>query len=207
MNAIKSSVIVHQSGKLWYITHHGIQHIALILIFPTLSEEEKWDVWVVHHPGQDEETAMSHLIIFLEKSPSPDQYTLICIKSKTIDKCESGFYMLLYTYLGFHSKLLVDFLFAMRNVCDEPDLKTKCWQWIQAVFRNWIMVTFPWRTQLLWDLSNQIAQSIRANETNDESFGNINNIVCYYYSVQMNNKKDKENRKKKTSIQHKIWQE
>ena len=48
--------------KISVLSHSNIPLIALILIFPTSSELEEWDVCIVHHPCQDKESALRHLL-------------------------------------------------------------------------------------------------------------------------------------------------
>lgn len=150
---IKTSELTDRSKKLLFLSHSGIPHISLILIFPTSRDVEEWDICIVHHPNQDEDSALSHLLAFIENSPAPGIYHPTCIKGRTVEHCESGFYMMLYAYLAFESKLLQNFLISMRAVNHEPDLKMKSQQWIQATMRTQSRVTLPWMTQLTWESS------------------------------------------------------
>jgi ubiquitin C-terminal hydrolase len=167
-SVIKSSSIIEQNQKLSYLSQYGIEHIALIFVFPTQNENEEWDVCIVHHPRQDRESAQNRLLAFMDNYPNPELYNLHCVKGRYIEECESGFYMLLYAYLGFQSKLLSNFLHAMTNASQEPDLKVKCRQWIQAVHRTRARVILPWMTQLTWDPSLQESPINHHHERNEQ---------------------------------------
>lgn len=125
ISVIKTTEFTDQSKNVSFLSHSGIPHIALILIFPTLSETEEWDICIVHHPFQDKESALSHLLGFMANSPAPGRYNPTCIKGRLIEQCESSFYMLLHAYLAFQAKLLKNFLISMRSAIHESDLKLK----------------------------------------------------------------------------------
>jgi len=148
---IKSTTITDQSKKLPCLSHNGVPHIALILIFPTHGEAQEWDSSIVHHPNQDKESALNHLLEFLEESPSSGRYNTTCVKGRNVEYCESSYYMLLYAYLAIQTGFQKNFLISMMNVNNEHDLKTKCQQWIQATMRTNDKVQLPWLNQLTWN--------------------------------------------------------
>jgi len=166
---VKTSEMTDRSNKLSYISHRGITHIALILIFPTTSVIEEWDVCIIHHPCQDEETAQNHVLEFIAQSPSPEKYNPISIKGRNVEQCESGFFMLLYAYLAFQAKNLNHFSNLMKTVIREPELKPKCQQWIQAIMRTKAAVSLPWLSQILWDPTTHVPthNSHSTNSLND----------------------------------------
>ena len=167
---IKTSEFTDQSMKISFLSHSNIPLIALILIFPTSSELEEWDVCIVHHPCQDKESALRHLLMFLENSPRPGRYNPTCVEGRIVEHCESGFYMFLYAYLAFHSKFLKNFLISMRAVNRESDIKWKCQQWLQATMRTESRVNLPWLTQILWNTS----PTNDSNEMGDACHANVN---------------------------------
>jgi len=160
---IKSTKLTDQSKKLSCFSHSGIPHIALILIFSTSGIAQEWDSCIVHHPNQDEESALSHLSAFLEDSPSPGTYNTTCIKGSYVEHCESGFYMLLYAYLAMEANGQNNFLTLMNKAKEEPDLKSKCQQWIQAIMRTKSRVNLPWLNQLI----SHISSNLQINQSQD----------------------------------------
>ena len=154
---MKTTSIIMQSSKFNFISHSGLSHIALIFIFPTRNGINEWDICIVHHPCQDEQSAMNQLLLVLDNSPSCGEYIPTCVKGKEIEQCESGFYMLLYAYLAFHAKSMKNFLTSIESAKQEPDLKSKCQRWISSTMRTESTVVLPWLSQLLCDpyLSNK----------------------------------------------------
>lgn len=149
---IKSMQVTDHSKKLSSLSLCGVPQIALIIIFPTLGEAQEWDTCIVHHPNQDEEYALNHLLAFLEDSPSSGTYNTSCIKGSYVDYCESGYYMLLYAYLAMQTDRQTNFITSMKLAKEEPDLKIKCQQWIQATMRTQSKVQLPWLNQLIWNI-------------------------------------------------------
>lgn len=175
-----TSVLTDQSMEITFLPQYGVPHVSLIVIFPTLSEIEKWDICIVHHPGQDHNTAMQHLTTFVERSPEPAKYNKTCIKGKMIEICESAFYMLFYAFLASQSKLLPNFVTLMNKAIHEPDLKMKCQQWIQTTMRTKSRVNMPWILQMTWinhtSNSSQIPEASPTNSSdssNDETVGRL----------------------------------
>jgi hypothetical protein len=146
---IKSTEVTDQSKKLSSLSLCGVPQIALIIIFPTLGEAQEWDSCIVHHPNQDEKSALNHLVAFLENSPSSGTYNTSSIKGSYVEYCESGHYMLLYAYLAIHTDIQTNFITSMKLAKEEPDLKMKCQQWIQATTRTQGKVQLPWLNQLI----------------------------------------------------------
>ena len=60
---MKTTSIIMQSSKFNFISHSGLSHIALIFIFPTRNGINEWDICIVHHPCQDEQSAMNQLLL------------------------------------------------------------------------------------------------------------------------------------------------
>jgi ubiquitin C-terminal hydrolase len=168
---IKSTEVTDQSKKLSSLSLCGVPQIALIIIFPTLSESQEWDTCIVHHPNQDEESALNHLLAFLEDSPSSGTYNTSCIKGSYVEYCESGYYMLLYAYLAIQTDIQTNFISSMNLAKEEPDLKMKCQQWIQATMRTQGKVQLPWLNQLICktspNIENDQSQDI-AESTNEK---------------------------------------
>jgi hypothetical protein len=146
---IKSTEVTDHSKKLSSLFLCGVPQIALIIIFPTLGGAQEWDTCIVHHPNQDEASALNHLLAFLKDSPSSGTYNTYCIKGSFVEYCESGYYMLLYAYLAIQSGIQPNFISSMNLAKEEPDLKMKCQQWIQATMRTQGKVQLPWLNQLI----------------------------------------------------------
>jgi hypothetical protein len=100
-----------------------------------------------------EESALNHLLAFLEDSPSSGTYNTSCVKGSYVEYCKSCYYMLLYAYLAMQTDLQTNFITSMKLAKEEPDLKMKCQQWIQATMRTQGKVQLPWLNQLIWKTS------------------------------------------------------
>jgi hypothetical protein len=78
-NVIMKTTLTLHSAKFNYISHWGMSHIAVILIFPRINRVNEWDLCIVHHPCQHEELAINYVLLILESSPSCGKYIQTCI--------------------------------------------------------------------------------------------------------------------------------
>jgi hypothetical protein len=115
--------------------------------------------------------------------------------------------MLLYAYLAMQTDLQTNFITSMKLAKEEPDLKMKCQQWIQATMRTQGKVQLPWLNQLIWktscnleihqsqditelskEIENQDANPLSWNASNKESISKRTRDII----PRGNNKKEKD---------------
>ena len=112
----------------------GIQHHALILIFPCqTSNEECWDTCIVHHPLQEQMSALSVLQGFLDHAPPEGKYSSECIPGNQPENCEANLYMILYAFIAKMTKSFTAFKAALEKLGSEDDLSRKVRLWVHQV--------------------------------------------------------------------------
>jgi hypothetical protein len=132
---VHTHVVCNQTRPtLSHIFQKGINHRALILIFPCQTDESEWDACIVHHPYQHYDAAFDVLHNALPQGRGI--YTEHCIKGKHIEECESGFYMILYAFLAHNVKTLNHFRNAMEKILTEEELQSKVRRWIATLLDN-----------------------------------------------------------------------
>lgn len=155
---VHTHVVCNETGPSFsHICQKGINHRALILVFPSLGDESKWDTCIVHHPYQDPVVALEVLKNTLPHSRG--SYTQESIKGKVIEECESGFYMILYSFLAHNVKTLQHFKNALSIILTEEQLPSKVRQWIATLINNKqpdreIPNIPPWINQIIYTANN-----------------------------------------------------
>lgn len=150
---IPTKVICHDPKNLRQLMQMGITHHALILIFPCQQNEEIWEACIVHHPLQAPSSARIVLNTLTNRAPTHGTYTNHCVEGRKIDESESGYYILLYSYLGTNCSSVRQFKEAMHLVHCEEYLSNKVRLWThQAVVNrgnNSNFLTPAWLEQML----------------------------------------------------------
>jgi hypothetical protein len=132
---VPTNVMCQNFGSsLPQMIQHGIGHHALILIFPCQnSNEECWDTCIVHHPLQEQMSALSVLQGFLQHAPPEGRYSSECVPGKQPENCEASLYMILYAFIAKKTKSLSNFKAAMEKLVTEDDLSRKVRMWVHQV--------------------------------------------------------------------------
>lgn len=146
---IPTHIICQSCNETQYLLQRGISQHALIMIFPSNGPGQDWDACIVHHPLQDEISAFQVLKDFIRHAPTSGTYHCHCVEGRNIEGCESGFYLLLYAYLGAKCSTLHHFNESMENVRREENLRMKVSMWIKSVAVNKKVTNPAWMEQML----------------------------------------------------------
>ena len=114
----------------------GINHHAIILIFPFDSHSNKWQTCIIHHPHQNRENALDVLEKVTRRAPSPGDYSHHCIGGIKPAECECAFLMSMYAVLGHRSRNVKQVENAIMKLCSEPDLMSKVRGWVAKLIKG-----------------------------------------------------------------------
>lgn len=132
---IPTHVTSKEGTTMCEVMQLGVKHHALMLIFPCHwrdTNKQQWDICIVHHPLQYRECAMSVLNTFIGKAPDQGMYSSHCLVGKKSEGSESGYYYLLYAYLGSKCSSLIRFRRLIKRASLEDQLIRKIRHWIEA---------------------------------------------------------------------------
>ena len=83
-NMVVATSVTSKSNLLRYLRQKGVQHFALIMIFPVKRFNELWDACIVHHPLQHRSCAKEVLREVISRAPKEGKYTFHSIKGRTV---------------------------------------------------------------------------------------------------------------------------
>lgn len=135
------------TSSLAQMLQHGVNHRALILIFPCVGDEAVWDTCIVHHRFQHDSAAMSVLSNTIENAVG--KFRLHTIAGREFEDCDSGFHMILYALIGHRLKSLKKFRMAIRFIAKEIDISSKLHRWVYHIANSKNSETPTWIQQIL----------------------------------------------------------
>ena len=150
-------VVIHTHVKgttcgttLQEIIQMGLSHHALILIFPPCANDTShWDSCIIHHPFQHEADALNTLKKIVPATKS-ESYAYYHIKGLIPTNCESGFYMMLYGFLGHKISNVNRLVEAINKLQAEDELGQKVRSWIHHTMNNRTNSDLPsWLEQVI----------------------------------------------------------
>ena len=124
------------SSSFMDILQINVKHHAQVLIFPYNTIRGKWDACIVHHPQQNQLDAQNLLCSILNNSNDRNMYNHQCMKGILPSESESGFYMILYMLIGYHSYSLDDFSTSLGKLQTEENLCQKLKQWMHQIVND-----------------------------------------------------------------------
>ena len=166
------NIIVHNGWQVRYLSELDIKHSVLILIFPIsrCNDADEWVICIVHHPRQDEMDALKKVKELTSIAPDRcDRYKYKTVKGKCINRCESGFFMLLYAYLGAISTTFEQFSKAVSNVHHERDLSINVRHWVSSLIARSNTVRPFWLTQAVMDNNSETSDVVSSDDASQSS--------------------------------------
>lgn len=151
---IPTSIKNTQARSLTEIKHIGIEHIALLLIFPyDQNNNGRWKGCVVHHPHQDKQDMEDEYTSIINKTPThmSNNIDISYIPGVMPKECEAGLLMWFYIYIGHRSRSLNFFQGVIHNI-DESELIRNIREWLHTIYHeetsqtsyvpNWVDLLF-----------------------------------------------------------------
>ncbi len=116
----------------------GLKHHASILIFPSIDKQDgksMWDSCIIHHPYQHKVDALDKLKHIVPNTES-ETYAYHTTRGLIPNNCESGFYMMLYSFIGHRTCNVNKFIDAIKQLQSEDDIDDKVRRWIHSIVNN-----------------------------------------------------------------------
>ena len=130
-----------RNGSLEEIARIGIEHIAIIVIFPYEQHhgDDKWKGCIIHHPKQDKRDIKNEFTCLQNSIPAHvlnnKDIDMTYIPGALPNECEAGLLMWLYVYIGHRSKS-VNHLEDVTANLEASKVTPKLREWLLEIYRD-----------------------------------------------------------------------
>ena len=130
-----------RNGSLEEIARIGIEHIAIIVIFPYEQHhgDDKWKGCIIHHPKQDKRDIENEFTCLQNSIPAHvlnnKDIDMTYIPGALPNECEAGLLMWLYVYIGHRSKS-VNHLEDVTANLEASKVTPKLREWLLEIYRD-----------------------------------------------------------------------